>query len=75
MRLKRYGTNINNIVEYHILKALKEQYNFDDIVHYILNINSTNETYTGNNLSIFSTKIESFRNIKEYIKDKKKIVG
>lgn len=70
---KRYSTNINNIVEYHILKVLKEQYNFDDIVHYILNINSSNEAHIGNNLSIFSTNIESFSNIKEYIKGKKRL--
>ena len=72
---KLYSTNINNIVEYHMLKALKEQYNFNNIVHYILNINNSNLIHIGNNLSICSSNIENFSNIKGYIKGKKKLLN
>ena len=71
---KLYSTNINNIVEYHILKALKEQYNFNNIAHYILNINNSNLIHIGNNLSICSSNIENFSNIKGYINGKKKLL-
>lgn len=68
---KLYSTEINNIVEYYILKTLKKQYNFNNIVHYILNIKNSNLIHIGNNLSICSSNIENFSNLKEYINGKK----
>lgn len=59
----------------HIGKIILENSQWGNIVHYILNINNSNEIHIGNNLSICSSNIESFNNIEGYIKSKKRLLG
>lgn len=67
---KKYNTNINSILEFYTLRALKRQYKLENNVHYILNPHY-NVKYTGNTLNICSANIKNIKNLKEYIATKK----
>ena len=68
---KKYKTNINNIVEYYILAALKMQYNNIDMVHYVLNTHHKKLGSKGNEVNICSTDITNVKGIREYLLTKK----
>lgn len=68
---KKYKTNINNIVEYYILAALKKQYNNIDMVHYVLNTHHKKLGSKGNEVNICSTDITNVKGIREYLLTKK----